>query len=246
MNEYDDTTYGNRISEVYDQFYADFEPESIELLAELAGQGHALELGIGTGRVALPLRKKGVEIYGIDASEAMVSKLRTKELGNEIDVLIGSFSRFELDRSFSLIYVIFNTFFALLAQEEQVQCFQTVAGHLAAGGVFLLETFVPDVNRFVDNQTFRTIHVDDDLVRLEATQHDPVSQQVISQHVLLSEDGSRMYPIKIRYAWPSELDLMAKIAGLSLQHRWSSWTKAEFTAESKKHISVYGRSAGAM
>jgi trans-aconitate methyltransferase len=240
MNEYQYSTYGNNISEVYDEFYAEFDPASIELLAKLAGDGPALELGIGTGRVAIPLHEKGIKLHGIDASEAMLSKLKAKGGGAEIKTLTGSFARFNIEQSFRLIYVIFNTFFALLTQEEQVQCFQTVSDHLSEDGAFLIEAFVPDLKRFEDFQTVRAVSVTEDLVRLEVTQHDPLFQHIISQHVVIDPEGNRLYPVKLRYAWPSELDLMAKIAGLSLQQRWSSWMKDEFTQESKKHISVYG------
>lgn len=241
MKEYDDTTYGGRIAEIYDEFYADFDPAAVELLVELAGRGPALELGIGTGRIALPLHEKGVDVQGIDASDAMVSKLRVKEHGDEIEVLTGSFADFQIDKRFQLIYVVFNTFFGLLTQEEQVQCFKSVREHLSPNGVFLMEVFVPDLCRFVDRQTVRATQITEHLVQLEVSQADPAAQQVTSQHVLLSDERVRLYPVMLRYAWPSELDLMAQIAGLSLRHRWSSWSKAAFTKESKKHISVYGR-----
>ena len=240
MKEYEDKTYGDRIAGVYDAFYADYDPASIELLAELAGDGPALELGIGTGRIALPLHEKGVVVHGIDASEAMLAKLRAKEHGTGIDVLTGSFAEFQLDRRFQLIYVVFNTFFGLLTQEEQLSCFKSAAAHLSPGGVFLMEVFVPDLCRFVNYQTVRTVNLAEDVVHLEASQLDPVAQQVSGQHVVLSTEGTRFYPVKLRYVWPSELDLMAQIAGLSLRHRWGSWSREAFTRESKKHISVYG------
>ncbi len=241
MEEYDDTTYGQRIFEVYDELYSEFDSESIKLLTDLAGDGPALELGIGTGRIALPLLENGINVQGIDASEAMLSRLRSKKGGNEIDVLIGSFADFEIGRQFRLIYVAFNTFFALLTQEEQVQCFQSVSEHLSPDGVFVIEAFVPDMGRFdAAHQTVRAVSVSESLVQLDVSQHDPVNQQVISQHVQLTGEGNRLYPVKLRYAWPSELDLMAKIANLRLRHRWSSWSQGQFTRDSIKHISVYG------
>ena len=241
MKDYGDETYGDRIFEVYDEFYSDCDPASVEVLAELAGDGPALELGIGTGRIALPLHEKGVPVQGIDASEAMLSKLRSKKRGSEIDVHVGSFADFKVDGQFSLIYVVFNTFYALLTQEEQVQCFKSVSEHLSRDGVFLMEVFVPDLGRFVRHQAMRAVNLTEDMVRLAVSQVDPVAQQVTTQYVLLSAEGTSLYPVKLRYAWPSELDLMAKLAGLTLLHRWSSWSKEEFTKESKKHISVYGR-----
>ncbi len=239
MKEYDDTTYGERIAEAYDELFSEYDPESIKLLAELAGNGPALELGIGTGRIALPLHSEGIEVQGIDASEAMLERLRSKKGGNEIEVLTSSFADFEIDRRFQLIYVVFNTFFALLTQEEQVQCFRSVSDHLSSDGVFLMEAFVPDMTRFADHQSVRSVSVTEDSAQLDVSHHDPVTQQVTSQHVLISREGNRLYPVKLRYVWPSELDLMARIAGLSLAHRWSSWLKEEFTRESTKHISVY-------
>ena len=179
-------------------------------------------------------------MQGIDASEAMLSELRSKEHGSEIDVHAGSFADFKVDGQFSLIYVVFNTFYALLTQDEQIECFRSVSEHLAPGGVFLMEVFVPDLGRFVNNQAIRAVNLTEDVIRLAVSQVDPVAQQVTCQYVLLSAEGTSLYPVKLRYAWPSELDLMAKLAGLTLRHRWSSWSKEEFTKESKKHISVYG------
>ena len=239
MKEYDDSTYGDRIAETYDEFYPDCDPAAIELLVDLAGNGPALELGIGTGRIALALHEKGVAVQGIDASEAMLSKLRSKPRGVEIEVLKDSFAEFKIDKRFQLIYVVFNTFFGLLTQEEQVRCFKTVGEHLSVDGMFLMEVFVPDMCRFVNHQTVRAIDLTEEGIQLEVSQIDPVAQQVSSQHALISKDVIRLYPVKLRYAWPSELDLMSQIAGLSLRHRWGSWSKEEFTKESKRHISVY-------
>jgi SAM-dependent methyltransferase len=241
MKGYDDTTYGQRIAEIYDELYSEYDPASIELLAELAVHGPALELGIGTGRIALPLQAQGVAVQGIDASEAMVSKLSAKPHGAEIEVQMGSFAAFKMDTRFSLIYVVFNTFFNLQTQEEQVNCFRSVREHLAPEGVFLMEVFVPDLCRFTDHQTVRTIRVTDQVVNIEVSQVDPAAQQVTTKHVLLSEEGIRLFPVKLRYAWPSELDLMAQIAGLSLRYRWGSWAREAFTRDSQRHISVYGR-----
>jgi SAM-dependent methyltransferase len=241
MNEYKDETYGDRIAEIYDELYGEYDPASVELLAELAGDGPALELGIGTGRIALPLQAKGVAVQGIDASEAMISRLRSKQGGTEIEVLRSSFANFKIDGRFQLVYVVFSTFFSLLTQEEQVSCFKSVGEHLAPGGVFVLEVFVPDLGRFVDGQTVRGVTLSEDAVHLNVSQVDPAAQQVTAQHVLLSQQGISLYPVKVRYAWPSELDLMARLAGLTLRHRWSSWSKEAFTAESKRHISVYGK-----
>jgi SAM-dependent methyltransferase len=245
MERYDELTYGERIAEVYDKLYADYEEATVDLLHEFARGGRVLELGIGTGRIALPLYHKGVEVMGIDASASMIARMRAKPGGENIRVIQGDFAAFDADGDFDLVYVVFNTFFGLLTQAAQVRCFQNVGAHLALDGLFLLEVFVPDLTRFDQNQTVRTIKLNEDLVQLEATRHDPVAQQVTSQHVLLSEEGIRMFPVRLRYAWPSELDLMAQLAGLTLRHRWGSWKKGAFTAESGRHISVYGRAQSA-
>jgi trans-aconitate methyltransferase len=241
MKDYEDSTYGDLIAGDYDAFYSEYDPALIDLLAELAGDGPALELGIGTGRIALPLHERGITIQGIDASEAMIAKMRAKPGGAEIEVLVGSFADFKLEQRFKLIYVVFNTFFGLLTQEEQVACFKSVCEHFSDDGVFLIEAFIPDLARFIDHQTVRVDNLAENETRLDVTQHNPVAQQITGQHIVLTPDGTRLYPVKLRYAWPSELDLMAQLAGLALRHRWGSWTKDLFTNESKKHVSVYGR-----
>lgn len=240
MEHYDEMTYGERIADIYDELYSDYEEAAVDLLRELAGRGRVLELGIGTGRVALPLAHRGVHVTGIDASEAMIEKLRAKRGGGGIEVVQGNFVEIDLEGRFDLVYIVFNTFFGLQTQEEQVACFQSVAEHLTEEGVFLIEAFVPDLCRFDDDQTVRVVDMSEGVVRLDVSRHSRVGQQISSQHVVLSEKGVRLYPVKVRYAWPSELDLMARLAGLRLKHRWGSWDKAAFTGESGKHLSVYG------
>lgn len=239
MDEYNEGTYGERIAEIYDKFVTSYDPACIDLLAELSKGELALELGIGTGRIALPLHEKGISVQGIDASEEMLDKLRAKPGGTEIELVTGSFAQFDLDQQFNLIYVVVNTFFALLSQDEQLECFASVRQHLNPDGVFVMEAFVPDPARFEDGQTVRAVRLTETEAIFDISQHDPAAQIVTTQHVWMSSDGYRLYPVKLRYAWPSELDLMARIAGLSLRHRWSSWSKAPFTQASKKHISVY-------
>jgi SAM-dependent methyltransferase len=240
MEPYEAETYGERIAGIYDDWYGGFDDATVATLHELAQGGCALELGIGTGRVALPLQQSGVEVHGIDASEAMIARLRAKPGGERITVSLGDFADVAVEGEFSLVYVLFNTFFALLTQDEQVRCFENVARHLSADGAFLLEVFVPDLKRFDGRQTVRAIGIGNDEVRLDISQLDPASQQVTSQHVVLTEDGVRLYPVKLRFAWPSELDLMARLAGLQLRQRWDSWKRTPFSEESGKHISVYG------
>ena len=210
-------------------------------LATLAGGGRALELGIGTGRVALPLAEQGVAVHGIDASEAMVAKLRADPGGADIPVTLGDFGHVAVDGTFTLIFAVFNTFFALTTQEAQVRCFRRVAERLADGGVFLIEVFVPDPARFVRGQGVGVTSLDTDRVTLEVARHDALQQRVYSQHLVLTESGTRFYAVQIRYAWPSELDLMARLAGLRLSERWSDWSGAPFTTASTRHISLYER-----
>lgn len=242
MKNYEEATYGNMIAEIYDELYP---PDArtnaaVAFLAEHARQGSALELGIGTGRIALPLAEAGVLVQGVDASEAMVAKLRAKAGGARIPVTFGSIANIPGDGRFSVIFTIFNTFFGLTSQEEQVSCFQSIAAHLAPGGVFVMEAFVPDISRFNKNQATWVSNVDLQHVWLDAAMHDPISQRVRLQHVVFSESGIRLYPVVFRYAWPSELDLMAKLAGLRLRERWGGWNREPYTAQS--HISVYERS----
>jgi SAM-dependent methyltransferase len=239
MDNYQEETYGQRIAGVYDEWFAGYDPASIETLKELAHGRRALELGIGTGRIALPLLEAVNEVHGIDASEAMVAKLRDKPGGDSIPVTMGNFSDVTVEGHYDLIYVLFNTFFALLTQEEQVRCFQNVARHLEPQGVFVIEAFVPDMQRYDRRQAVRATTVGEDQVRLEATTLDPATQQITSQSVVLSEQGIRLYPVKLRYVWPAEFDLMARLAGLRLRQRWGDWGKGAFSAESSKHVSVY-------
>ena len=243
MKAYRDETYGQRIARIYDDLYEKVDEDALDVLAELADGGRVLELGIGTGRVALPLRARGVDVYGIDASEEMIARMRAKPGGEDIPVTGGNFVNMDVDGPFNLIYVLFNTFFALLTQDDQVRCFQNVAQRLGPEGVFLIEAFVPDLRRFDRGQTVRATGVDVDEVHLESSRYDPLTQQVTSQHVILTEEGVRLFPVKLRFAWPAELDLMARLAGLNLGYRWEDWRRAPFTAKSEKHISVYRRGA---
>jgi SAM-dependent methyltransferase len=243
MDGYDASTYGQRVADVYDDVHPEYDEAMIATLAELARAGRALELGIGTGRIALPLAARGVEVHGIDASPAMVARMRIKPGGAEIPVAMGDFADVGVEGAFSLVYVVFNTFFGLLSQEEQVRCFENVARHLAADGVFVIEAFVPDMTRFARGQCLNAARVETDAVLLDASRHDPLTQRVVSQQILITESGTRLFPVQIRYAWPAELDLMARLAGLRLRHRWAGWQREPFTAASGKHVSVYERAA---
>jgi SAM-dependent methyltransferase len=242
MEGYDASTYGDRIADVYDDWYGDtallVTERTVETLAELAGEGPVLELAIGTGRVALPLAERGLEVHGIDASEAMVAKLREKPGGAEIPVTIADFADVAVDGRYSLVYVVFNTFFALDSQDEQVRCFENVAGHLAESGVFVVEAFVPEPERF--HGQVNVTRIESDAVHLVTSLVDKAEQRSESQHLVVSPSGVQLYPVKVRWAYPSELDLMARLAGLQLRDRWSSWTREPFTKTSRKHVSVYG------
>ncbi len=240
MDNYREDTYGQRIAGVYDDWYAEYDDTTVAALRALAQDGRALELGIGTGRVALPLQQSGVAVEGIDASEAMIAKFRSKPGGDKIPVAVGNFADVAVEGQYALIYVLFNTFFALLTQEEQLRCFRNAAEHLSPQGSFVVEVFNPDLSRFSGRQAVRVGRMNETEVQLDASQLDPVSQQISNQHVVLTEQGIRLYPVKLRYVWPAELDLMARLAGLQLKHRWGDWRKATFSADSGKHISVYG------
>jgi SAM-dependent methyltransferase len=243
MDSYRPSTYGDRIAEIYDDWHptAEDAEQAAAVLAELAGDGPALELAIGTGRVAIPLHARGVDVHGIDASQEMVAKLREKPGGADIPVDVGDFSDVDVDGSFPLIFVVFNTFFVLLSQEDQVRCFRNVAAHLEPGGSFLIEAFVPDPTMYASGQRVAATSVGLDEVRLDAGLHDPSSQTVEATHIVLRDGDVRLYPVRLRYAWPAELDLMAELAGLRLRDRWASWNRAPFDASSTKHVSVYER-----
>ena len=241
MNEHFPSMYGERIAYIYDELHQDLPGLDlmVDTLAELANGGRVLELGIGTGRVALPLAERGVDIQGIDSSEAMVAKLRAKEGGEQIPVIIGDFAEMSIDGQFSLVFVVFNTFLALISQEEQIRCFGNVADRLTEDGVFVIEAFVPDLTRFARSHSVSATRIESDRVLLDVTRHDPVSQILTSQYIVIAEDGIKLIPIKARYAWPSELDMMAQLAGMKLQERWGSFQRDPFTAASRNHVSVY-------
>ena len=246
MEDFLASTYGDRIADIYDELHAgQSSPDNVgpvvDTLAELAGKGPALELGVGTGRIALPLAERGVEVHGIDASELMLNKLRQKPGGTAIRLTLGDFEELGVGSEYSLIYVVFNTIFAPLTQEAQVRCFKNVARHLTDEGVFLVEAFVPDLGRFAGGQSIRPGVVGADAVSLDVSRHDAVAQTITASHLHITESGVRLYPVKFRYAWPSELDLMARLAGLGLQLRASDWRGSPFTASSSQHVSVYRR-----
>jgi SAM-dependent methyltransferase len=245
MADYGPSTYGEKIAGIYDRFV---EPmigatttAAVEFLADIVGTGRALELGIGTGRIALPLAQRGVTAQGIDASQAMVERLREKPGGSAIPVTIGDFADVQVDGAFDLIYVVFNTFFALLEQEQQLHCFSNIAAHLADRGLFVIEAFVPDPTMYDRGSRVSAVRVESDRLHVDAARIDLATQRVSSQHVLIGAEGIVLFPVQLRYAWPSELDLMARLAGLRLHERFADWRREPFTSMSPKHVSVYGR-----
>lgn len=242
-------SFGERMAALYDSWYdtrnADRTTEqSVEVLAELAAGGRVLELAIGTGRVALPLAARGLNVQGIDSSSAMVAKLREKPGGEAIAVSIGNLADVAVDGRFDLVYLVFNTLFNLTSQDEQVRCFDNVARHLTNRGLFVVEAYVPDVAGLAA-RSVRTVDVTSDSTTLELSQHDPVGQLVKYQYLVVNQHGTELYPFTQRHAWPAEIDLMARLAGLELRHRWSGWDRAPFTGRSEGHVSVYGRRAAA-
>jgi SAM-dependent methyltransferase len=239
MEGYEAATYGQRIADIYDERHKGPLPGQVEMLHELAGSGPVLELGVGTGRLALPLVARGVDVFGIDSSEAMVEHLRAKSGGDRLTVTMGDFQQFDLGQRFPLVFVAFNTFFALPSQEAQLACFATVSRHLLPGGRFLVEAFVPDPGRFDRGQRVGVVKVGLDDVVLECSRHDPVAQAVTTQQVALGASGARFFPVLLRYAWPPELDLMARIAGLQLEARWDGWDRRPYTASSFTTVSVW-------
>ncbi len=224
----------------YDDTSAEmFAPEAVdpavELLAGLAGGGDALELGIGTGRIAVPLAARGVGVHGIDLSEPMVARMRAKPGGDRIGVTIGDFATAQVGRTFRLAYLVFNTIGNLTTQDEQVACFENVAAHLEPGGCFVIEVGVPSLRRLPMGETVRAFEVSAE--HLGFDEFDTVTQSLISHHYW-PKDG-RMFSIPLRYVWPSELDLMARIAGMRLTQRWAGWRREPFTHDSTKHVSVW-------
>ncbi len=234
--------YGDSWASAYDERHADRDPAAAaEFLAGLAGGGRVLELAIGTGRVALPLARRGIAVEGIDASAAMVERLRAKPGGASIPVTIGDMAQVPATGPFRLVYLVFNTLFALLSSGSQEECFAGVARVLEPDGVFVIECFVPDLTRFDRDQRTETLAVTESSVTLMCSRHDSAGQRIDSQFVTLGGQGTALHPVALRYAWPSELDLMAGQAGLRLRERYSDWDRAPFSSAGAVHVSVYQR-----
>jgi SAM-dependent methyltransferase len=238
----DDGYFGERVAARYDESSAEmFEPEAVDpvvdFLAELAGSGRALELGIGTGRIAVPLAQRGVPVHGIELSNAMAARLRAKPGAQEIGVTIGDFSTTTVDGTFSVAYLVYNTILNLTTQAKQVSCFRNVAAHLEPGGCFVIEVLVPDLQRLPPGETSRPFNLSDDHVGLD--EYDVANQGLRSHHFTLVEGTWEYLTFPFRYAWPAEFDLMAELAGMRLRERWSGWKREPFTSDSRKHVSVW-------
>lgn len=222
-----------------------FEPDvvgpAVDLLAELADGGRALEFGIGTGRIALPLARRGVPVHGIDLSQAMVARLRAKPGGDALDVTIGDFATTRVDGPFSVAYLVFNTIMNLTTQADQVACFANAATHLAPGGCFVIEVGVPDLRSLPPGQTM--VPFQRSPTRWAFDHYDVATQQMSSNYIEVIDGRGEFRSIPFRYVWPAELDLMAQLAGLRLRHRWTDWTRTPFTHESRKHVSVWEKPA---
>lgn len=234
--------FGEHVAERYDESAADmFDPATVDpvvdFLAELASDGSALELGIGTGRIALPLAQRGIRVHGIDLSEAMVARLRAKPGADQIGVTIGDFATTTVEGRFSVAYLLFNTIENLTSQDEQVACFLNVAAHLQPGGCFVIEVGIPDLQRLPPGETVRPFTVTPE--RFGFDEYDIAGQGLISHHYWMDHGRLETVSMPFRYVWPAELDLMARIAGMSLRERWSGWNRESFTSESRQHVSVW-------
>jgi SAM-dependent methyltransferase len=235
-------SFGEDVSEMYRDLQRGDEIAAVAFLEQLAGRGPALELAIGTGRIALPLAARGIHVDGIDISPAMVDQFRAKPGGDKISVVIGNFADVPVSGTYRLIFVVWNTLFNLLTQEDQVRCFMNVANHLTEDGSFVIEAFVPAfLYRLRNDQYVDAEAIEVNEVRLDVLRHDAAKQMLEESHVSLSPAGIRLNPVVQRYAWPSELDLMARIAGLRLKDRWGGWGQEPFNSSSNMHVSVYGR-----
>ena len=238
-------TFGRLNADDYDALHDPGTTDAtVALIADLAPKGgNLLELAIGTGRVALPLAQRGFDVTGIEGSPEMVAKLREKPGADAITTHIGDMADVAVSGTFDHAFLVFNTLFNLPSQEAQIRCFDNTAKRLAPGGTFLIETFVPNFTGFTENQRVKTKRLDMESVWIEAATHDPVEQVFAFQRIRITQNGMTLVPLPMRYAYPPEIDLMARLAGLRLKHRWGGWDKSAFTANSTFHISVYEKPA---
>ena len=235
--------FGERAASVYDELDGMSAPEVVgpvvEMLAGFAGDGAALEFAIGTGRIALPLAERGVRVAGIDNSEAMLARLRAKPGAAAVETTLGDMASTRVEGEFSVVYLVFNTISNLVTQGAQVACFENAAAHLRSGGRFVIENNVPALQRLPLGQTVIPFRADPEGFSYDV--YDVVTQQFSSQHFYLVDGKVEAFPVEFRYAWPAELDLMARLAGMTLQDRWAGWQREPFTAVSPGHVSVYAK-----
>jgi SAM-dependent methyltransferase len=242
----DDGYFDERIAARYDESAAEmFDPAVVDpvvdFLVPIAGRGRALELGIGTGRIALPLAARGVPVHGIELSKAMAARLRAKPGGEDLGVTIGDFASTLVDGSFSLAYLVFNTIMNLTTQAAQVACFRNVAAHLEPGGCFVIEVMIPELQRLPPGDTFRVFHGGESYWGID--EYDVATQGLTSHHLEVVRGKLERFSAPYRYAWPSELDLMAELAGMRLRERWGGWKREPFTSDSRAHVSVWEKPA---
>ena len=240
----DDGYFDRRVAARYDESEANMFDSAVvrpvvDVLTQLARKGRALEFGIGTGRIALPLALGGVSVHGIELSAAMVERLRTKPGGDAIPVVVGDFATTEVEGGFSLVYLVFNTIMNLTSQSEQVACFRNAARHLEPGGVFVIETMVPELRRLPPGDRVRAFEVSD--TKWGFDEYEVATQGLVSHHFELEDGQVERVSIPFRYVWPSELDLMAEMAGLRLRERWGDWNREPFTSDSRRHVSVWDK-----
>ncbi len=243
---HDDGHFDERVAARYDDGLGDWgSPDviaaTVDFLAGLAGDGAALEFGIGTGRIAVPLAQRGVPVHGIDMSRAMVAKLREKPAADGIETTIGDFATTTVPGSFSVAYLVFNTISNLTTQDAQVACFRNAAAHLDPGGCFVIEVGVPGLRMLPPGQTNHVFHLSDDGWGID--EYHPATQAFSSHHFKLVDGELRRLSVPFRYAWPAEMDLMARMAGMTLKERWEDWDRQPFTDESTKHVSVWEKTA---
>ena len=234
--------FGEHVAARFDERYAHKATPAVvypivDFVAELAGAGAALELGVGTGRVALPLAQRGVPVHGIDLSEAMLARLRTKPGAELVGVTVGDFATTTVEGSFSVAYIVANTIMNLTTQDEQVACFCNAAAHLEPNGRFVVEILVPRLQRLPPGETFQPFAVES--THLGFDEYDIARQGLVSHHYWIEDGKVEVFSPPFRYAWPSELDLMARLAGMTLRERWSGWKREPFNGDSPQHVSVW-------
>lgn len=214
--------------------------QTVDFLADHAGEGRVLELGVGTGRIACPLSLLGFDVTGLDNSAGMLARLRSRSDGAKVNVALGSFTQLSVEGEFSLIYAVFNTLFCVISQDEQLTAIEQAAAHLTPDGTFIVETDLPDLARSDSSgRTLNTGGVERNRVFIEAAMHDAAAQRIRTQTIILSEQGIQMFPLMMRYFWPSELDLMAKLAGLRLETRYGNWDRSLYSRDSSRQISIF-------